>query len=138
MDCIYNPIQNTFEGTLQNIASLGQVMWHVTSKCQLNCAMCFTQKMRKNGKEVTAKDIRLNVSLLRKIGVQKIDISGGEPLMYEELPFLVEECTSNSIAVTITTSGVGLKKTSIGSLSIGVHSPVLSFQLMDRKKFTMS
>lgn len=110
MAYIYNPIQNTFEGTSQNVASLGQVMWHITSKCQLNCAMCFTRRMRMNSEEVANKDIRLYVSLLKKLGVKKIDISGGEPLLYEQLPFLVEECTSNSIAVTITTSGVGLKK----------------------------
>lgn len=110
MDYIYNPVTNLFEGPSQNIASLGQVMWHITNACRLNCSICFTRQMRKCSDELTADDILSYVLLLKKLGVQKIDISGGEPLLYEALPFLVEQCTLNSIAITVTTSGVGLEE----------------------------
>ena len=110
MDYIYDPVTNSFEGTTQNTISLGQVMWHITNKCSLNCLLCFTRKMRSDDTELAYDDIPMYVSILKKIGVQKIDLSGGEPLLYSQLPFLVRECTANSIAVTITTSGIGIQQ----------------------------
>lgn len=107
MDYLYNPVTNSFEGTTQHTVSLGQVMWHITNKCSLNCSMCFTRKMRCDDKEVSRHDVPMYVSLLKKLGVQKIDLSGGEPLLYKHLPFLVRECAAQSISATITTSGVG-------------------------------
>lgn len=110
MNYIYNPITNSFEGTTQNTILLGQVMWHITNKCSLNCSLCFTRKMRSDDTEIDYADIPMYVFLLKKIGVQKIDLSGGEPLLYSQLPFLVRECAANSIAVTITTSGSGIQQ----------------------------
>lgn len=103
----YDSNTNSFSGTSQNIKLLGQVMWHITDKCLLNCAICFTKGMRIHHTEVPFEDIQSCVLLLKKLGVQKIDISGGEPLLYAHLPFLVEQCVLQSIAVTITTSGMG-------------------------------
>ena len=40
--------------------------------------------------------------------VQKIDISGGEPLLYKLLPFLVCKCREYGFYVTITTRGIGI------------------------------
>lgn len=86
-------------------------MWHITDKCMLDCGICFTKKMRRCRSEVLFKDIQPYILLLQRLGVQKIDISGGEPLLYAHLPTLVEQCALQSIAVTITTSGVGEPET---------------------------
>lgn len=104
----YDPVTNTFSGISQTMESLGQVMWHITDHCRLNCAICFTKKMRKHHLELPVQEIVPHIALLKKIGVQKIDISGGEPLLYEFLPCLVEHCAAQSISVTLTTSGTGL------------------------------
>ena len=131
MDYLYNPVTNSFEGTTQNTVSLGQVMWHITNKCSLNCSMCFTRKMRCDDKEVSRHDVPMYVSLLKKLGVQKIDLSGGEPLLYKHLPFLVRECAAQSISATITTSGVGTVRT-------GDYSPASLCRLTVPKIFIMS
>ena len=107
MDYIYDAANNSFWGSSQNIMSLGQVMWHITNECRLNCSICFTRNMRKGNDELNLNDIVQYVKCLKDLGVKKIDITGGEPLLYNHLPYLVELCTSNSISLTITTSGAG-------------------------------
>ena len=51
--------------------------------------------------------IEHNISLLLKFGVQKIDISGGEPLLYPHLPYLIDCAQKNGVFVTLTTRGIG-------------------------------
>jgi len=81
-------------------------MWHVTDKCPLKCPYCFAPKTEIG---TPSEKIKSRVAALHKLGVLKIDISGGEPLVYRSLPDLCEAVASTSIALTITTSGVGLQ-----------------------------
>ena len=104
----YNPVTNTFSGTTLNPPKLGQVMWHITNQCNLNCSICFTKKMRMSTEQMLEKkDIQNYVKMLGELGVEKVDLSGGEPLLYPYLQELVSTCADNSIFTTITTSGFG-------------------------------
>lgn len=107
MGLSYDSKTNSFFGETQNIPVLGQVMWHITNKCLLNCSMCFTKKMRLARDVLNKHDIPKYIYLLQNLGVKKIDLSGGEPLLFDDLSYLVELCVENGIAVTITTSGAG-------------------------------
>ena len=89
---------------------LAQIIWHITNECHLNCAICFTRKMRQQPGALSKDCIINHVALCKQLGVRKIDISGGEPLLYPDLPFLVDLCQENNIDVTITTSGLGNAK----------------------------
>ena len=109
MGFLYHADSNSFTGDSHNEFELGQVMWHVTNQCNLDCAICFTKKMRKNVNLFLKKDDIPNyIYILKQLGVQKIDISGGEPLLYPYLRDLVNACAQNNIFITVTTSGVGL------------------------------
>ena len=138
MDYLYNPVTNSFEGTTQNTVSLGQVMWHITNKCSLNCSMCFTRKMRCDDKEVSRHDVPMYVSLLKKLGVQKIDLSGGEPLLYKHLPFLVRECAAQSISAKSPQAELERRGILIGSVRTGDYSPASLCRLTVPKIFIMS
>ncbi|MGN0268082.1 MAG: radical SAM protein [Lachnospiraceae bacterium] len=105
----YNPRTNAFEDSNEE-SWLPQIMWHITDKCYLNCKTCFAKKQEKISKEMSQNQVRENILCLKHLGVQKIDISGGEPLLYTHLPFLVREAISNGLYVTITTRGIGLKE----------------------------
>jgi hypothetical protein len=102
----YNPINNTFFFDQNIISHLPQIVWHITSKCLLNCKFCFDEKLSVDYE----KGIQIfDVSILKKLGVQKIDISGGEPLLFEFLPEIVDKCKKLNISMTLTTSGYGSK-----------------------------
>lgn len=104
----YDPVTNSFSGATLSLPNLGQVMWHITNQCNLNCSICFTRKMRTSPEQMLEeKDIQNYVKLLRELGVEKVDLSGGEPLLYPYLQELVSTCVDNNIFTTITTSGVG-------------------------------
>jgi len=101
----YNPIVNAFERTLVNYQSLlPHVIWHITDICYLSCPFCFSTK---TGKTFSIEQLNDYVKLFCELGVQKIDIAGGEPLWHPNLPEICESLVNNGIYITITTSGDG-------------------------------
>ncbi len=100
----YDPIENAFikdensKGVL-----LPQIIWHITTKCKLKCPYCFADK----GAEAQNIDINQYINLLKKLGVLKIDISGGEPLLSNKLDLICRELYKEKFYLTITTTGCG-------------------------------
>ncbi|MBE5810417.1 MAG: 4Fe-4S cluster-binding domain-containing protein [Clostridiales bacterium] len=104
----YDGVRNTFLGDSQYSPDIAQIMWHTTHDCQLNCKFCFSKPVQRTNHVVyDGALIDSTVQLFKSLGVQKVDISGGEPLLLANLPYLVEACISGGVAVTITTSGIG-------------------------------
>jgi MoaA/NifB/PqqE/SkfB family radical SAM enzyme len=102
----YNPLTNEFKATSdQSIPTLPQVMWHITDRCPLSCPYCFATKTGEDSAIENAQEI---LKILDVLGVQKIDIAGGEPLVFPYLPQLIETAVHAGFALTITTSGAGL------------------------------
>lgn len=103
----YNPATNSFIGYPDDSSELLQVMWHITSQCNLNCMFCFNDKTVRNVDLYNRFSFNSIASILKSIGVQKVDISGGEPLLFKGLDDAVEACAFNKIFLTITTNGSG-------------------------------
>ena len=78
----YNPATNSFIGYPDDSSELLQVMWHITSQCNLNCMFCFNDKTVRNVDLYNRFSFNSIASILKSIGVQKVDISGGEPLVF--------------------------------------------------------
>lgn len=103
---IYDPVQNVFFPSGAN-SVLPQVMWHITDICPLNCPYCFSPKTEKT---IPTEMVDRVLSIFTQLGVQKIDIGGGEPLVYPQLRSLIEKIHESGIFCTLTTSGVGRKE----------------------------
>ena len=83
----------------------------VTDRCNLRCSYCMPEKdylwMQKetllNFKEIT----RL-VDIFSTLGVSRIRLTGGEPLLRKQLPNLVKNIASFSLIkdIALTTNGV--------------------------------
>ncbi len=102
---MYNPLTNEFTGTPEPQPSvLPQVMWHVTDRCPLSCPYCFATK---TGEDFSIKKLEETLDLLKLLGVQKVDIAGGEPLVFPHLSRVIESAARAGFALTLTTSGVG-------------------------------
>lgn len=109
MKVIYKPENNSFiPSTIDSL--LPQIMWHITEKCMLNCKMCFSKHIDFCNSKVDNQTILQNLAILSELQVQKIDISGGEPLLCPYLPFLAENALQKGFYLTITTRGLGLKE----------------------------
>lgn len=81
-------------------------MWHITNRCSLQCKFCFAKK---EIHEIDDLGIAMYVDKFQKLMVQKVDISGGEPLAYPYLEKLCHELYKKGIYMTLTTRGIGLK-----------------------------
>lgn len=103
----YDALSNTFCGRSQYSNHLAQVMWHITNVCKLDCKFCFSKFIRGDSCALSAEQVDRSIMLFKKLGVLKVDISGGEPLLSDLLPYIVESCVESGIAVTLTSSGSG-------------------------------
>ena len=101
-EIIYDKVNNEFicaDGQSLGIANL---MWHIIGACNLSCDHCFAQKS-KNKFDVSK--LELFVKIFKNLGVKKIDLSGGEPLLFGDLDKVCFALKENDIPFTITSSG---------------------------------
>lgn len=86
----------------------------VTDKCNLKCSYCMPQgdENRKKTESLLSYDelIRL-IRVLIPLGIDKIRVTGGEPLLREDLPYFLKEIkrTAPRAELCLTTNGTLLK-----------------------------
>ena len=75
--------------------------------CDVDCSWCDTDYARKSedGTEVTVEDI---LSICRAKGLKRVVLTGGEPLIQEELPELCRKLCDEEYQVQVETSGTRL------------------------------
>lgn len=105
MGYIYNKQKNCFVKNNEIDMGLPQLMWHITNQCRLKCKFCFSAK---SAAEVNLKDLDLYIEKFKALKVQKIDLSGGEPLLYTYFPQICDALYEAGICITVTTRAVGL------------------------------
>lgn len=70
---------------------------HVTHRCNLRCEGCYSQEEHRNARPDPSFDqLARALRFLAQVGVQEVNISGGEPFLRADLPAIVrlaaEEC----------------------------------------------
>jgi len=82
------------------------VVWNVTRRCNLKCVHCYSssQNIKYSG-ELTTEEGKDLISDLASFGCPVILFSGGEPLMREDLPELVQFAADSGIRAVISTNG---------------------------------
>jgi len=82
------------------------VVWNVTRRCNLKCVHCYSssQGIPYSGELTTAEGKAL-ISDLAAFGCPVILFSGGEPLIREDLPELVQYAVDSGIRAVISTNG---------------------------------
>ncbi|QNU67063.1 radical SAM protein [Ruminiclostridium herbifermentans] len=86
------------------------LIWEITSNCPLRCSFCSGDFPNENGDELTSEE---KISLAQELIDAKIwgiNLSGGEPLLSQDLLTLVNMFSDNGVAVNIVTSGWGMTK----------------------------
>lgn len=95
-----------YSSSSDEVSILPQIIWHITDRCFLSCPYCFATK---TGRETELDKIDDSMEVFKKLGVQKIDIAGGDPLTYSHLDVICNALSKLGIQMTLTTSGVGKK-----------------------------
>lgn len=78
----------------------------LTERCPNSCVYCNYEVLRKKGRyEITTTDVFNIIDQLKQAGAEKLHLSGGEPLVREDLGRIIDYAKSNEMFVGISCSG---------------------------------
>lgn len=73
-----------------------------TAECNLRCSYCDTPYAYEDGKDFSIDDLMV---IVENHNVEFIEITGGEPLLQEDTPLLIEKLLQNGHKVAVETNG---------------------------------
>lgn len=113
----------------------------ITAQCNINCPCCYQYK---SNQELSTQQIFRLLEELATMKVKTLMISGGEPLLRDDLFQILQLCKQNDIRVSIGTNGTlitpqiaaKLKETNVSSVCVGIDGyNKEGFADKDRKAF---
>jgi PqqA peptide cyclase len=116
-----------------DIARPGPPLWllfELTYRCPLHCVFCYNPTdFSRTGAELDTDDWLRVLREARALGSVQLGLSGGEPLVRDDLEIIVAEAHSLGFYTNLITSGVGLNESRIQALKAsGLDHIQLSFQ----------
>ena len=114
-------------------ATPGPPLWllaELTYRCPLHCVFCFNPlDFAQQGEELSTEDWLRVLRQGRELGAVQLGLSGGEPLVREDLEAIVAEAHRLGYYSNLLTSGVGLTAARAAALkAAGLDHVQLSFQ----------
>jgi cyclic pyranopterin phosphate synthase len=101
----------------------------VTQRCDLACFFCHREGEHDPGKEMTPDEIGQIVEVAAGLGVTKIKVTGGEPMMREDIVEVIRLISPHVREVSMTTNAlqlpgraVALKEAGLKRVNISLHS----------------
>ena len=110
----------------------------LTNRCNVNCLYCHHDGMVRSKDEMTADELYVICKVAKKLGVQKIRLSGGEPLLKKDIVEAVEKIASLDFKdISMTTNGILLEKYAQDLKDAGLDRVNVSLDTLDRKTYEM-
>ena len=88
------------------IESLPILALSVHSACNCRCVMCDIWKANAEKREISSDDLSRHVEAIRALRVQRVMLTGGEPLLHRNLWALCSELQALRIRITLVTTGL--------------------------------
>ena len=95
--------------------SIKSINWRVTSKCNYDCKYCYMKNLEDEITEIL--DSKTILSKLNQLKIEKINIVGGEPLLYPFTFDIIKIAKKIGFVTSITTNGSLLTKSKIKMFS---------------------
>jgi len=108
----------------------------ITNKCNLNCAYC-KHSTAPPESILTLDEMRRVIRLFAKCGISKIRITGGEPLVSDDVFEIVKICKESPEIrdITLTTNGILLQKAAKELKAAGLDRVNISIDSLIPKKY---
>lgn len=101
----------------------------ITQRCNLNCPHCHREGQIAAIVEMTPGEIEDIVAVAASLGAKKIKITGGEPLLREDIGDIVSRMKLHVQEVSLTTNGIlladkaqELKRSGLDRINVSLHS----------------
>ena len=88
------------------LESLPILALSVHSACNCRCVMCDIWKANSEKREISSDDLSRHVESIRALRVQRVMLTGGEPLLHRNLWALCSELQALRIRITLVTTGL--------------------------------
>jgi MoaA/NifB/PqqE/SkfB family radical SAM enzyme len=86
---------------MNNKNSLSECILEILSECNYKCKHCYRQE----SEPLTTEQIFIIIDKLKRIGIKRLTILGGEPTLRKDLYDILEYAISNVKEVNIETNG---------------------------------
>jgi len=101
----------------------------ITQQCNFNCFFCHQEGEKGAGKELSINEIETLVKVGTELGIKKVKITGGEPLLREDIIEIISRISPYVEEVSMTTNGYHLadlacklKKAGLARVNVSLHS----------------
>ncbi len=123
----------------QHSRPLKSLRLSVTDRCNLRCTYCMPEEryswLKKN-LILSFEEITRLVRIYRDLGVDRVRITGGEPLLRQDLPRLIEQLYALGLKeIALTTNGVLLEQHHESLRQAGMSRFTVSLDAVDPKTF---
>lgn len=92
------------------------VCWQITTKCNLNCKYCLSDSCSNGIYGLETETAKKVINDLGKLGINRLDFTGGEPLLRKDLNELLLCAKENNINTIVTTNVTLLNDKNIETL----------------------
>ena len=108
----------------------------LTNRCNVNCLYCHHDGMVKSKDEMTADEVYTICKVAKNLGVKKIRLSGGEPLLKKDIVETVRKINSLDFKdISMTTNGILLEKYARDLKDAGLDRVNVSLDTLNRETF---
>ena len=108
----------------------------LTNRCNVNCVYCHHDGMVSSKQEMTADELYTICKIAKNLGVKKIRLSGGEPLIRKDIVEVVEKIASLDFKdISMTTNGTMLEKYAQGLKDAGLDRVNVSLDTLNRETY---
>lgn len=110
----------------------------LTDNCNFRCSYCMpVEEMvwMPSSRLMSKNEVLKLAEVFVGLGVNKIRLTGGEPLVRKEFPEILEGIATMGVETTLTTNGVLIHKHIENLKSAGVRSVNVSLDTLNREKF---
>jgi len=113
----------------------------ITDRCNYKCVYCRTGQVGAQYSELTTEEYLRLIRIFVSLGIEKVRLTGGEPLLRRELPHIVRELagwrtpSGDPLDIAITTNGHLLEDLAAPLKSAGLSRVTVSMDAVDQPTF---
>ena len=112
----------------------------LTDRCNLRCTYCMPEDgitLRPKKEFMTSEEVIQIASTFVELGVKKIRLTGGEPLIKKDFNNIINQLSKLGVEIFITTNGILLHKYFQTLLKAGVKKINISLDTLNKHQFSL-
>lgn len=109
----------------------------LTQRCNFECFFCHHEGENKSGQELSVEEVTKIVQLASSLGIKKVKLTGGEPLMREDLVEIVGQIAPLVQELSMTTNASLLEEKACELLKAGLKRVNISLHTLNPGTFQL-